>query len=95
MPIARAHGQHDAELVGEVRVGQDGTSGERWAWQHLLAIPQPGHTDGPRVEASDMANQQELGWTRCMSEDGGHGWLWVKVKARVRENPSRDITWSL
>ena len=81
VPIMGGHSQDAAELVGEVSVGQDGAGAECWAWWHLLAIPQPGHTDGPWIKAGDAANQKELGWAGRAGEDHGHGlhW-WVRVK---------------
>lgn len=60
VPITGGHGQDAAELVGEVSVGQDGAGVERRARRYLLAIPQPGHADGTGIEASDMANKQQL-----------------------------------
>lgn len=60
VPIVGGHGQHAAELVGEVSVGQDGAGVEHRARRHLPAVPQPGYADGTGVEASDVANEQQL-----------------------------------
>ena len=76
VPVTGGHGQDTAELVGEVGIGQDGGGVERRARWHLLAIPQPGHADGPWVEAGDAANKQELGLAGRAGKDCGHGQLW-------------------
>lgn len=76
VPITGGHGQDAVELVGEVSVGQDAAAVEGRARRHLQAIPQPGHADGTGVEASDMANKQQLGWAGAAGEDCGHRQLW-------------------